>query len=341
MNGYDLALSQQSGLVDSSKSTQPRHVKENRYRQDTLTPHEASTNSPLRASDHAFVEDKYHPDTHNAADSENLGLEEAIRLATNRTQGSSQILNPSVLGPPKDKGYAWVVCAATLLLFMATWGANSCYGVFLDYWLQNETYPGASSADYALVGSIALGLAMMLAPLAQMTAAVIGMQPTLIFGLGFQTSGTYWRRCPPSCGSCTSLRALWLGWVCVHFQPIDSQSSRLVRYKASNSFGIIASSSGIGGVISSLMTQKIISKTGGTSWALRTMGILTALMNVVGIALIKERVPAKRLKTAREIKLRLNILFNREVLKIPHLYIISISFSLVVSCYIIAMFSLS
>ncbi|KAG7886777.1 hypothetical protein KL938_000430 [Ogataea parapolymorpha] len=105
MTGHDLTLSHQLGSEDSSKSTQ-------------------------LPSNHAFVEDKYHPDTHYAADLENLGLEEAIRLATNRTERSSQILNPSVLGPPKDKGYAWVVCATTLLLFMATWGANSCYGVF-------------------------------------------------------------------------------------------------------------------------------------------------------------------------------------------------------------------
>ncbi|KAG7818542.1 hypothetical protein KL909_004932 [Ogataea angusta] len=342
MTGHDLTLSHQLGSGDSSKSTQLRPLKEKRHRLDTLTAQEASSDPSLEASNHDFVEEKYHPDTHNAADLENLGLEEAIRLATNRTERSSQILNPSVLGPPKDKGYAWVVCATTLLLFMATWGANSCYGVFLDYWLQNGTYPGASSTDYALVGSIALGLAMMLAPLAQMTAAVIGMRPTLVLGLGFQTSGYI------LASFSTQLWQLYLtqgvmvgsGFAFI-FNPSIVILPDWFDKKRAISFGIIASSSGIGGVIFSLMTQKIISRTGGAPWALRTIGIVTTFMNVVGIALIKERVPTKRLKTTREIKVRLNILFNREVLKIPQLYVISISFSLIVSCYIIAMFSLS
>ncbi|KAG7886776.1 hypothetical protein KL938_000429 [Ogataea parapolymorpha] len=183
---------------------------------------------------------------------------------------------------------------------------------------------------------------MMLAPLAQMTAAVIGMRPKLVLGLGFQTSGYILASFSTQLWQLYLTQGVMVGFgFAFIFNPSIVILPDWFDKKRAISFGIIASSSGIGGVIFSLMTQKNISRTGGAPWALRTIGIVTTFMNVVGIALIKERVPTKRLKTTREIKVRLNILFNREVLKIPQLYIISISFSLVVSCYIIAMFSLS
>ncbi|KAG7895190.1 hypothetical protein KL907_000684 [Ogataea polymorpha] len=283
-----------------------------------------------------------HQDSNDKLNIENMGINRAIRIATNRTDKTleAQVSGPET--PEKDKGYAWVVCGTIFTVFLSTWGANGTYGVFLNYWMQHSTFPGAKSTDYALVGSIVLGLAQILAPLAQMTSAIIGIKPAMLIGLVSQTLGYL------LASFSTKLWQLYLTQgvlVGIGFAFLYNPSIVTVpdwfNKKRGLSFGIIASASGIGGVVFALVSQAIITKTGGPPWALRAMALITFFLNVLSIILIKERIPSQRLTTVHDIKVRVNILFNKEVLKYLQLYLIVFWFALIVSCYVVALFSLS
>jgi hypothetical protein len=62
-------------------------------------------------------------------------------------------------------------------------GLNSSYGVFLAYYLRNNTYPGATHLEYALVGSLSISLAMLVSPLATLTTRYFGTKITLFIGI--------------------------------------------------------------------------------------------------------------------------------------------------------------
>lgn len=60
---------------------------------------------------------------------------------------------------------------------------NSSYGVFLAYYLRNNLYPGATSLEYALIGSLSISLALLISPVATLTTRYYGTKTTLFIGI--------------------------------------------------------------------------------------------------------------------------------------------------------------
>jgi len=99
--------------------------------------------------------------------------------------------------PPPNGGYGWVctICCGTINAH--TWGLNSSYGVFLAHYLATDTFPGASSLEYAFVGSLSISCAMLVSPFATMTTRLYGTRATLFIGIVFETAsllGASWAR---------------------------------------------------------------------------------------------------------------------------------------------------
>lgn len=46
------------------------------------------------------------------------------------------------------------------LINMHTWGMNSAYAVFLAYYLNSDTFPGASPIAFAFVGGLSISIGM-------------------------------------------------------------------------------------------------------------------------------------------------------------------------------------
>lgn len=61
------------------------------------------------------------------------------------------------------------------------------YGVFLSYYLANDVFPGATSIDYALIGGLSIGAAMLVSPAATYTTGRYGTQTTLLIGVFLET----------------------------------------------------------------------------------------------------------------------------------------------------------
>ena len=64
-----------------------------------------------------------------------------------------------------------------------TWFHNKAYGIFLDFFLANDRYPGATSLDYALIGGLSTSMSLAITPLINTSSRLLGIRPTLVFGL--------------------------------------------------------------------------------------------------------------------------------------------------------------
>ncbi|GME85161.1 unnamed protein product [Ambrosiozyma monospora] len=105
--------------------------------------------------------------------------------------------------------------------------------------------------------------------------------------------------------------------------------------------GIVCCASGAAGVVFSLSSQKLIDDTGSYQWSLRMLAIIGLVLNIIVLILTKPRIPRKRLMTWVAIKERINILFDFQVLKIWQIHSVTIWVSLVLSCYVVSLFSLA
>ncbi|ODV86742.1 hypothetical protein CANARDRAFT_27144 [[Candida] arabinofermentans NRRL YB-2248] len=297
----------------------------------------------------------------------NLDLSDAIKIATNKSlQPPSSNLEPEKLTseegqseneniesailedteddnlPPVDTGYAWVVVVAEFLLLFSTWGCNGSYGVFLSYWSNNKTFKGATSVDYALVGSLVLSLAQGLAPVIQVASAIFGMKEVMCLGIVLQNGGYLLSSFATKTWQLylTSGLLVGLGFACL-FNPAIVVLTEWFDKKRGLASGIVVSASGVGGVVFALSSQRLIKTTGSYRWALRMIAIIACVLNIILTIIIKPRVPKPKLKSWHEIKTRVNILFDMRVLKQPQVHLIALWFTLVVTCYVMALFTLS
>lgn len=112
---------------------------------------------------------------------------------------------------PPDGGYGWVCVACVFLINGHTWGVNSVsqsplscfyqslipqsYGIFLAHYLANNTFPGATSLEYAFVGGLSISLALLMSPVATICTRKHGTQVTLGIGILFETVGLLGASC--------------------------------------------------------------------------------------------------------------------------------------------------
>ena len=293
----------------------------------------------------------------------NLGLDQAIRIATYRSENPEKYdkmmqlkgkegeeqLERVVTGvskgaklPPPDKGYAWVMSLVGFLLLLTTWGANGSYGVYLSYWMNNNIFPGAGAKDYALIGSMVLCLSQSLSPLAQILSAILGIKPVMIVGLILYFVGYFVASYTHELWQLylTQGFVLGLGFALI-FNPMNTLMPEWFDKKRGISSGITVSASGVGGVMFSLASQSLIDQTDDFRWSLKMIGIICLVLQIVIVVLTKPRIPKSRLKNINEIRTRASVMFNFKILKLWYIHSITMWFLLVLGCYIISLFSLS
>jgi hypothetical protein len=68
-------------------------------------------------------------------------------------------------GPIPDGGYSWVVVVCQFISQMATWGIVSPYGVFISWFIGQNTYPGATSIQFGWIGGLFACVVFAMSPL--------------------------------------------------------------------------------------------------------------------------------------------------------------------------------
>lgn len=191
--------------------------------------------------------------------------------------------------PPPNGGYGWVcvICVATINGH--TWGLNSSYGVFLAHYLATDAFPGASTLEFAFVGSLSVSCALLISPLVTVCVRKLGTKPTLLVGVVMETASlicaSFARQIWQLFLTQGILFGLGMGFLFVPSVGIVPQWFTTRRSLAN---GISACGSGLGGLLYSFATGAMI-KHLGLQWAFRILGILVFVVNTSCVVLVKDR----------------------------------------------------
>lgn len=208
---------------------------------------------------------------------------------------------------PIDGGYGWVCVAACFIINCFTWGIvavspkprgpewdcsdglSQSYGVYLSYYLRTNVFPGASPLDFAFVGGLNFAAAMLVAPLVTYLARKYGTRPPMVFGVfslaGGFISASFAVKAWQLYLSQGALVGIGVGCVYIPSVPILSQWFSKRRSLAN---GITSAGSGIGGIIFSLSTNRMIANV-SLGWSLRITGLVAFLMLSLAIIVIRDR----------------------------------------------------
>lgn len=247
---------------------------------------------------------------------------------------------------PIDGPYAFWQAVLVMLVVFSTWGANAAFGVFLNYYLTSDLFPGATKYDFALMGGLVVFLAQFLAPLTALLVKIFGQFPVQLTGIIIQTIGYF------LASACTKLWQLILCQgvlVGLSFALIFIPGTLVLPTwfdkQRATAMGIAVAGAGLGGLVFSLSLNKIIQETGDHKWALRAVGFITLATSLFGSLLMRVRAPKKskfrdRLNMDFFIK-NFKIVFDIRVFDNYPMILLGIWFGVVLFGYVIILYSFS
>ncbi|GME96584.1 unnamed protein product [Ambrosiozyma monospora] len=196
--------------------------------------------------------------------------------------------------PPDGTFWGWTAAFCVLCINCFSWGMNSAYGVFLDYYVESNHFPGANMEEYALIGGLALGVSFMLLNLPNIFVKVYGLKPVMFSGIALQ------------------FLCLWLASIAVTITQLIIFQGFLIAIayafvagpsfiviptwflkKRSVASGIGVAGAGLAGIVFARPCQAIIQSPGGYKWALRFEACLSGFMLSIATLLLRSRRPLK------------------------------------------------
>jgi MFS family permease len=165
---------------------------------------------------------------------------------------------------------------------------HKSYGVFLAHYLAANTFPGATSLDYAFVGGLSISLALFISPLATVVVSKHGTKPALAIGILLQTAGLLGASFASQIWHLFLSQGIAFGFG-MGFLFIASVNIVPQWFKRKRSFAnaISAAGSGIGGLIYSLATNAMIQSI-GLGWAFRVLAIVSFGVNVICTLVVRD-----------------------------------------------------
>ncbi|KXL42162.1 MAG: hypothetical protein FE78DRAFT_110394 [Acidomyces sp. 'richmondensis'] len=188
--------------------------------------------------------------------------------------------------PLPDGGYGWVCCAAVSLVNGFTWQS---YGVYLSQYLGTDYFPVATAFDYALVGGLEFGVAMIISPLCTVLTRELGHHVVMTAGCVLFAGGfgaTFFaNRMWPLYLTQGLLVGLGIGSL---FIPSVQILPQWFLKRRSLAGGIASAGSGFGGLTFSLGSNAMIERI-SLAWALRITGIIALIGNLIATSLVRDR----------------------------------------------------
>ncbi|AJT22195.1 Esbp6p [Saccharomyces cerevisiae YJM1355] len=306
--------------------------------QNDTTEHKASMDSKL-------MRNRLYPAStkHSGKDLEAQGITEfepdeptVKRVFTNKSTGQLEL--------PPDGGYGWVVTFCVFLTMFSTWGCNASFGVDLAYYLNHDTYPGASKYDYALIAGLTVFLGQLLSPLVMALMRIIGLRTTMLFGDVVMLAAYLLASFTTKLWQLYVTQGFMVGCsISLIFVPATTVLPGWFLKKRAVAMGVSLLGTGAGGVVYGLATNKMLSDFGNTRWCLRIIGISCSISVLVAIALLKERnpTPAIGLRSPRAMFEQLKAMFSLKVITKPFVVLIALWFMFALFAYNMMVFTLS
>lgn len=247
---------------------------------------------------------------------------------------------------PLDGKFAfWQALLAMLMVFL-TWGPNAGFGVFLNYYLLLDLFPGTTMYEYALMGGMVVFLAQVLAPVTALSVRVFGQTPVHLVGIAGQTIGYF------LAAECTHF---WQLFICqgvvpgfffsFMFIPGTLVIATWFDKRKATAMGLVVSGAGLGGLVFSLALNAIIERTGNQKWALRAVGIIALATSVFAATFMRPRakkhVPYSTSLTWTFVRLSARVVFDFSVFGTYPMVVIGLWFGLCLLGYVIVLYTLA
>ncbi|KAI1616169.1 MFS transporter, MCP family, solute carrier family 16, member 7 [Exophiala viscosa] len=201
----------------------------------------------------------------------------------------SSINLPKLDDSPPDGGYGWACVACNVFINAHTWGINSTYGVFLSYYLNNDYFPNTSALTYAFIGGLSISQCMLVAPLATHIIHLYGTKVCLHLGVVLETVSLIGASFARQKYQILLAQGICFGWgMGFLFVGTVNIIPQWFSKKRSVANSVAAAGSGLGGLMYSLVTQRIID-TMGLAWAFRILGIICFAVNLTAANLLRDR----------------------------------------------------
>ncbi|KAG0172376.1 hypothetical protein DFQ30_010610 [Apophysomyces sp. BC1015] len=167
-----------------------------------------------------------------------------------------------------DGGYGWYIVLGAFMVQCTSFGTAT--SVMQDFYEQHM-FGKASSVELSFVGTLALVFINLMGPVAQILRSIVGLRMVMIIGMLLITIG-------------------------LEMAGFASQMAVAPQYftrRRGLALGLIASGSGIGGLVIPFIMAPINSSL-GPGWTYRVMGFVCLACDLVAVALIKEIKPAPK-----------------------------------------------
>ena len=211
---------------------------------------------------------------------------ETVEIATEAPQPDTANVPDEA---PPDGGYGWVVCGSVSLINAFTWGIAASYGVYLSHYLSSDYFPGATPLDYAFIGGIEFGAALLISPACTIAVREIGRKVTMTVGLITMSGGFVAASFATKISHVYVTQGLMVGLgLGALFIPSVQVLPQWFLKRRSLAGGIASAGSGFGGLVFSLGTDAMIRNL-SLAWAMRITGILCLFGNAIATILIKDR----------------------------------------------------
>ncbi|TKA28455.1 hypothetical protein B0A50_03922 [Salinomyces thailandicus] len=185
--------------------------------------------------------------------------------------------------------YGWVCTVCLLLINANTWGVNSAWAIFLNHYLSEKSFAGATHLEYALIGGLSISQALLISPVVAIANDRFGTPITLLLGtllvsIAMLTSSfadQVWILFLTQ-GACFGYG---MGFLYITASAILPQWFSTRRSLA---LGIASSGAGFGGLAYNLGAGAGI-ESFGPKWTYRALAIATLVANGACSLLLKDR----------------------------------------------------
>ncbi|KAK3488009.1 major facilitator superfamily domain-containing protein [Neurospora hispaniola] len=189
---------------------------------------------------------------------------------------------------PPDGGYGWVIVAAVFLINVNTWGINSAWGIFMEQYIRENTFPEASHFEYALVGGLSVSLALILGPIISAIQKALGTRYTMVLGSLMIFAGLF---------SASAASRVWhlfmsvglcmgFGFGLLYIPAMGLLPPWFSRHR-SLALGLATAGAG-GGIAWNLITGKLLAVS-GLKWTWRILALVSVAFNILCAFLCRER----------------------------------------------------
>lgn len=246
-----------------------------------------------------------------------------------------------IIDPPPDGEYGWICCACVVVMNFCTWGPNTCYGVFLSYYLSSNYFPNATPTDFAVIGGLMLGLTLFLLPLSAMCMNKFGYRPVMLVGVLLQFTSFISSSFVTTIGELYFTYGILLGFANGFIFGCNSVViPGWFLKKRAFANGLTHIGVGLGGLVLTFAVHAIMEKTGSHKWPMRFLGIMVLVFNTIAALIVKIRVPRNPPPQKSSLQL-LKDVYDFNVYKLTPLQYCTLWSTMTNIGYVILLFSLS